>query len=158
MIKWGNMENGVHDLGWKRHRCAGTCRAGWHCEQACSYCSNSRSVDHRCSSSPSPPPPPPTHPSPPHHHYHQHWFWEGCNIVAISRIVGEIEEKVTVREIGGIIILISTILVIILILILIILIIILLISTTRIILLKPKLMDFYWRLHVTDLELYGRAG
>ena len=52
--------------------------------------------------------------------------------MAISRIVGEIEEKVTVREIGGIIILI-----------LIILIIILLISTTKIILLKPKLMDFY---------------
>ena len=25
----------------------------------------------------------------------------GCNIVAISRIVGEIEERVTVREIGG---------------------------------------------------------
>ena len=43
--------------------------------------------------------------------------------MAISRIVGEIEEKVTVREIGGIIILISTILVIILILIIIILII-----------------------------------
>ena len=52
--------------------------------------------------------------------------------MAISRIVGEIEEKVTVREIGGIIILISTILVIILI-----------ISTIKIILLKPKLMDFY---------------
>jgi len=26
---------------------------------------------------------------------------QGCNIVAISRIVGEIEERVTVREIGG---------------------------------------------------------